>query len=235
MTTRSRQKLSSILAVFSIIALLLLLVFVWTAVRNGVFSNENDMNAHGSYRFRPINPSESSASEATLIPTDSSKHHPHGHHAHHHRHNESLTQGKLQTHSLYFCQCFKRIRCVRKQCSLWAVNSFGSFHIPWMHSICSAHGVRHECHMQLEISRIRLDNLLSEDENRSIRAAVYSAAKNDVYVAQILWLLMMPYFSVCICYYFRSLTTLILLLIHIHKWLSAFNSLAPSLIHAAIK
>lgn len=107
MTTRSRQKLSSILAVFSIVALLLLLIFVWTAVRNGVFSNANDMNAHGSFRLRPIDSSDST----TSIPSaeHSSHHHSHGHHAphhhhhHHHQHNESTTShGKLQTHSLHF-------------------------------------------------------------------------------------------------------------------------------------
>ena len=89
MTTRSRQKLSSILAVFSIVALLLLLIFVWTAVRNGVFSSVTE---NGSYRWRPIDPSDSS----TLMPSDehSSHHHSHGHHHHHHhhhQHNESTT------------------------------------------------------------------------------------------------------------------------------------------------
>lgn len=87
MTTRSRQKLSSILAVFSIVALLLLLIFVWTAVRNGVFSSVNE---NGSYRWRPIDSSDSS----TLMPSDehSSHHHSHGHHHHHHHHhNESTT------------------------------------------------------------------------------------------------------------------------------------------------
>ncbi|XP_055309435.1 A disintegrin and metalloproteinase with thrombospondin motifs 9-like isoform X3 [Sitodiplosis mosellana] len=91
MTTRSRQKLSSILAVFSIVALLLLLLFVWTAVRNGVFSNANE---NGSYRWRPIDTSDSS----TLLPLDehSTHHHSHGHHHaphhhHHHQHNESTT------------------------------------------------------------------------------------------------------------------------------------------------
>lgn len=100
MTTRSRQKLSSILAVFSIIAVLLLLIFVWTAVRNGVFSNTNDMNAHGSYRLRPINPNELNDPKATPITTEHSTiQHSHGHHAHHHHHqlhNESTTSnGKL--------------------------------------------------------------------------------------------------------------------------------------------
>lgn len=100
MTTRSRQKLSSILAVFSIIALLLLLIFVWTAVRNGVFSSANDMNAHGSYRLRPINPNELNDPTATPITTEHSTiQHSHGHHAHHHHHqlhNESTTSnGKL--------------------------------------------------------------------------------------------------------------------------------------------
>lgn len=91
MTTRSRQKLSSILAVFSIIALFLLLIFVWTAVRNGVFSNANDMKAHGSYRLRPFNPDDSPTTQS--FDEHSSQHHSHGHHLHHphHRHNESVT------------------------------------------------------------------------------------------------------------------------------------------------
>lgn len=38
MTTRWRQKASSALAIAGVIALLLLLIFLWTAVRNGVFS-----------------------------------------------------------------------------------------------------------------------------------------------------------------------------------------------------
>lgn len=88
MTTRSRQKLSSILAVFSIIALFLLLIFVWTAVRNGVFSNANDMKAHGSYRLRPFNPNDSPTTQS--FDEHSSQHHSHGHHLHHqHHHNES--------------------------------------------------------------------------------------------------------------------------------------------------
>lgn len=101
MTTRSRQKLSSILAVFSIVALLLLLIFVWTAVRNGVFSSVNE---NGSYRWRPIDSSDSS----TLMPSNehSSHHHSHGHHHHHHHHphNESTTShGKFtDTHLLFF-------------------------------------------------------------------------------------------------------------------------------------
>lgn len=103
MTTRSRQKLSSILTVFSIVALLLLIVFVWTAVRNGVFSSAND--THGSYRLRPINPNESSASVTTTSTEHSSHHHTAGHHARHHqhhRHNESTTlPGKCQTHLLF--------------------------------------------------------------------------------------------------------------------------------------
>ncbi|XP_031637497.1 A disintegrin and metalloproteinase with thrombospondin motifs 9 isoform X2 [Contarinia nasturtii] len=92
MTTRSSQKLSSKLAVFSIVALLLLLVFVWTAVRNGVFSNVNDMNLHGSYRLRLID--SSSDSTTTSIPIEhSTHHHSHGHHSHHHhhKHNESTS------------------------------------------------------------------------------------------------------------------------------------------------
>lgn len=100
MTTRSSQKLSSKLAVFSIVALLLLLVFVWTAVRNGVFSSVNDINTHGSYRLRPID--SSSDSTTTSIPIEhSTHHHSHGHHSHHHhhhhhQHNEStISPGKF--------------------------------------------------------------------------------------------------------------------------------------------
>lgn len=101
MTTRSRQQLSSILAVFSIIALLLLLVFVWTAGRNGVFSNVNDdMKAHGSYRLRTFSASDSMVSSTATIDEQQSTEHEHQnshhsphqhHHHHHHRHNESTT------------------------------------------------------------------------------------------------------------------------------------------------
>lgn len=109
MTTRARQKLSSILAIFSIIALLLLLVFVWTAGRNGVFSNANDMKSHGSYRLRPYNPSDSTTTVVTTTETTASiqsfEEHSHGHHSHHqhHRHNESTTlHGKLLIRFFFF-------------------------------------------------------------------------------------------------------------------------------------
>lgn len=99
MTTRSRQQLSSILAVFSIIALLLLLVFVWTAGRNGIFSNVNDdLKPHGSYRLRSFGQSDSTVPSTATIddqqPTEEQHlHHSshHHHHHHHHRHNESTT------------------------------------------------------------------------------------------------------------------------------------------------
>lgn len=131
MTTRSRQKLSSILAVCSIIALLLLLVFVWTAVRNGVFSNANEMNAHGSYRLKPINPNDvtTTTSTSTSIGENSTHHHLHGHHSHHqhHRHNESTTLlGKLQTHSLFshfipwhFFSESRKLVSIKKQCAFF--------------------------------------------------------------------------------------------------------------------
>lgn len=41
MTTRWRQKASSLLAIVGVIALLLLIIFLWTAVKNGVFSTHN--------------------------------------------------------------------------------------------------------------------------------------------------------------------------------------------------
>lgn len=112
MTTRSRQQLSSILAVFSIIALLLLLVFVWTAGRNGVFSNVNDdMKAHGSYRLRSFGASDSTVSSTANIDEQQSTEHghpnSHHHHHHHHRHNDSTTlHGMYASFSPLFCFLF---------------------------------------------------------------------------------------------------------------------------------
>lgn len=42
MTTRWRQKASSILAVVCVIGLLLLIIFLWTAVKNGMFTRTNN-------------------------------------------------------------------------------------------------------------------------------------------------------------------------------------------------
>lgn len=51
MTTRWRQKASSALAVAGVIALLLLLIFLWTAVRNGVFSERSQSDAIVNNRY----------------------------------------------------------------------------------------------------------------------------------------------------------------------------------------
>lgn len=110
MSTRSRQKLSSILALVSILALLLLLVFVWTAVRNGAFY-ENGRNidaSQRSHRFHSINLSETTSTPtpagATTETTSNRNHsrHHHGHHAHHPHHRHHLS-GKCQVRFyLYF-------------------------------------------------------------------------------------------------------------------------------------
>lgn len=160
MTTRSRQKLSSILAVFSIIVLLLLLVFLWTAGRNGVFSNSNDMKAHGSYRLRPIHPGDSIASTTTQTSNDvqhSLKHHSHEHHSHHqhHRHNESTPfLGKFCSADIFIIFAFawsKYQSCF----TLAFVYSSGYFvlflSIPWalwipqMSCTCTAHAISIQC------------------------------------------------------------------------------------------
>lgn len=134
MTTRSKQKISSILAGVSIIALLLLLVFLWSAVRNGVFSNSNEFDAaYRSYRLQPINLSDSTnvgngtppplpttvtfdASTGTTessLPTtiEHSKHHSHGHHSHHqhHHHHETTasTHGKPFSFLVFFVFFFR--------------------------------------------------------------------------------------------------------------------------------
>lgn len=94
MTTRSKQRFSSILAGVSIIALSLLLVFIWTAVRNGVFNdNETVPVQQRSYPFQSIN-------DASIEQAKNHSIHHHGHHSHHphHRHHESMTlSGKFQT------------------------------------------------------------------------------------------------------------------------------------------
>lgn len=139
MTTRSRQKLSSILAVFSIIALLLLLVFVWTAVRNGVFSNGSDMKAHGSYRLRPFNPSDSTTIQS--LDEHSSKHHGHYPHHPHHRHNESTTlHGKFTDTFISIRQPVNyKVRC--------SIPLRGDTHSADVHCkcMCAAHGNPSEC------------------------------------------------------------------------------------------
>lgn len=103
MSTRSRQKLSSILALVSILALLLLLVFVWTAVQNGAFY-ENGRNIDASQRlnrFHSINLSETTSTPtpagATTETTSNGNHslHHHGHHAHHPHHRHHMS-GKCQ-------------------------------------------------------------------------------------------------------------------------------------------
>lgn len=120
MTTRSRQQLSSILAVFSIIALLILLVFVWTAGRNGAFSNVNeDMKAHGSYRLRSFSASDSTVSSTANIDEQQSTEHGQHHHHHHHRHNESTTlHGKS---CIFFFSSCRRISCYSHSRNYFAV------------------------------------------------------------------------------------------------------------------
>lgn len=71
MTTRSRQQLSSILAIVSIIALMVLLIFLWSAVRNDVFETETNH-----------------------IPQHYGRHHPH-HHGHH------RTQGEFKEKNIF--------------------------------------------------------------------------------------------------------------------------------------
>lgn len=112
MTTRSRQQLSSILAVFSIIALLILLVFVWTAGRNGVFSNGNDeLKAHGSYRLRTFSQSDSTVPSTAIVDEhQSTEEHGHHHH-HHHRHNESTTLHGKSFDLLLLISSNRRIPC----------------------------------------------------------------------------------------------------------------------------
>lgn len=127
MTTRSRQQLSSILAVFSIIALLILLVFVWTAGRNGVFSNGNDdIKAHGSYRLRTFSQSDSTVPSTAIIDDQQPTEHGHHHH-HHHRHNESTTLHGKSFDLLLFSSNRRRIPCYSHSQNRFVRNVCSSF------------------------------------------------------------------------------------------------------------
>lgn len=97
MTTRTRQKFSSILALVSIIAILLSLVLLWTAVHNGIFSDNNINESQQSYDFEPINSNDAGLSSTISTNLNHTIHH-HGHHMHHqhHQHHDSMTpSGKL--------------------------------------------------------------------------------------------------------------------------------------------
>lgn len=87
MTTRSRQKFTSILAVLCIVALMLLLIFLWTGVRNGDFS-PNDTNKYHQINFSEINREPSAAT------FNFNRHHQQQHHHRHHQTVSVLTNGK---------------------------------------------------------------------------------------------------------------------------------------------
>lgn len=100
MTTRSKQRISSLLAVVSIIGLLLLLVFLWSAVGNGVFSNENKIDAaHRPIRLHGIDSNDTIDKQIPSTQIHSTNHGHHSHHQHH-RHHESTIGKKV---SLFFC------------------------------------------------------------------------------------------------------------------------------------
>lgn len=133
MSTHSRQTISSILALVSILALFLLLIFVWTAVQNGSFyengQNVNDASQR-SYRFPSIILSETSTTttvtpagpDATTETNRNRNHslHHHGHHLHHSHHRHHMS-GKCQ---VPFLHLFSRTTMFgienQPKCSLFA-------------------------------------------------------------------------------------------------------------------
>lgn len=88
MTTRSWQRISSKLAVISIIVMLLLSIFIWAAARDGIFSNSNHFSdsSHVQHHSRPHD----------------------GHHSHHqhHQHQPQSTNsvGKWTSYKHFILQ-----------------------------------------------------------------------------------------------------------------------------------